>query len=315
MYVTDQDILDAANDVARAGFASLFENDPTSGLFERIAEEQSADSETGSVNFLGAMPVLKKWVGKKKATPTRAYSHSFALEPYEATIEIPRMKVRYDRLGLLQGRIAAFQRRQRYWREKLVIEEMLTNPTGYDNVSLFSASHPHGPGGATQSNTTSSALGVSTLKSAIQAGQETQDAEGETLGVDYDLLVVGPKLRQAAMDLTGSTRVQAVSSAGVLDATSSVVAATQGPNTLTGGMMDVRVEPRLTGTYDDYWMLFDTTLGVPSMLLYVGRDLEWIAKTDMDSEGRFVNDLMAWSVEADADPIAGAWQSCYAGIL
>jgi phage major head subunit gpT-like protein len=315
MHITDQDILDAANDVARAGFESLFETDPASGLFERIAEEQGADSETGSVNFLGAMPVLKKWVGKKKATPTRAYSHSFALEPYEATIEIPRMKVRYDRLGLIQRRIAAFQRRQRYWREKLIIDELLGNPTGYDGVSLFSASHPHGPSGATQSNTTTSALSVSTLKAAIQAGQELRDAEGETMGVDYDLLVCGPKLRQTAMDLTGSTRVQAVSNAGALDATSNVVAATQGPNTLTGGMMDVHIDPRFVGTYDDYWMLFDTTLGVPSMLLYVGRDLEWIPKTDMDSEGRFVNDLMAWSVEADADPIAGAWQSCYAGIL
>lgn len=314
-HITGQDVLDAANATAEVRFQELFETDLDSGIFSRMGEEVPTDAKSGEVDFLGAMPVLQKWVGPKKPQTTRAYEHTYSLEQYEATIEEKKFNFRYDRLGLISRRIARFQDRQMYWREKLVFDELVTNPTGYDDVSLFSASHPHGPSGATQSNTTTSALSVSTLNTAMVAGAELQDEAGEPLGISYDLMVVGPKLAKPARQLTGSERLVGISNAGALDATSNVVGGARMPNHLTGGMMDVLVWPRLTGTYDDYWYLFDTSKGVPAMLLFVGRSLEWIPQTNPDGEAAFVNGIMRWGVEADADPIAGAWQVAYAGIL
>ena len=313
--ITNQDKRDAANRTFELKFQEIFENDDaTPGIADRIAETVPTTSETGEVDFLGAMPVLRKWVGKRLRQAQRAYNHTFALEPYEATWGLKRTKVRYDNIGAIARRISRFFARNRYWKEKILFDELKTNPTGYDGVALYSTAHPHGPSG-NQSNTTTAAFGVSTLDLAMQGGASLRDERGESLGISYDLLVVGPKLGKRAREITGSDRLMTFAADGTVDGTSSQVGGANVPNFFIGGMMDLLIWPRLVGDYDDHWHLFDTTSDAKSMLLYEGRDVEGFSKTEMTDDNRWERDEHEWALESDHDPIAGAWQTTYAGIL
>lgn len=318
--IIDQDIIDVASTTFEVRFQEIFENDDaTPGIAERISERVPTDSEINEVDVLGAIPVLRQWQGAKQFQTQRAYSQSVTLRTYEASFSLPRKKVRYDRTGLIGRRVSRFMSRNQYWAESILFTELVTasgaGPTGYDGVSLINAAHPDGPGATTQSNTNTTALAISSLDSAIITMQSLRDENSENLGVSPDLLVVGPKLRKDAMEFTGSTRLQLVDAAGITDPTAAGVASSAVPNLFVGGMLDVLVWPRLVGTQDDYWYLFDTTLGAPAMLLYEGRAVESIEQTDMAGEFRFINDKLRWSLESDHVPAAGAWQTVHGGIL
>lgn len=315
MELTDQDILDAANKTFEVKFQEIFENDnETPGIADQIAETVPTMSEEGEVDFLGAMPTLRKWVGKRARQSQRAYNHTYKLETYESTFALKRKKVRYDRIGAIGRRIDAFMRRNRYWKEKILFDELVTNPTCYDGVALYSAAHPHGPDGANQSNTTSSALGVSTLDAALVAGASLRDERGESLGISYDLMVVGPAQGKKARELTGSTRLMTFAADGSVDGTASQIGGVAIPNFWIGGSLNVLVWPRLVGSYVNYWLLFDTTIGAPAMLLYEGRAVEPLERTEMTDERRWENDEYEWALESDHAAVAGAWQSTYGGL-
>lgn len=316
MSIIDQDVIDAAGATFEIKFQEIFEHDnETPSITDRIAEIVPTESVSNEVDVLGAMPVLRKWVGAKQEQTQRAYNQTATLETYEATFGLDRKRVAYDKLGIVGRRIEQFMRRNKYWKEKILFDFLVTNPTGYDDVAMFSASHPHGPNGATQSNTVAAALAVGTLDAAITAQSSLQDEKGESLGLVSDLLVVGPKNRKVALELTGSHRLQNVTAAGALDATASAVAAASIPSIYSGGVIDVLVWPRLVGTYDDYWYVFASGEEAKALLLYEGRDVEGIPQTDMNGEHRFINDRLRWSLESDHAPAAGAWQTAYAGIL
>jgi phage major head subunit gpT-like protein len=315
MSIIDQDIIDAASATFEIKFQEVFEHDDeTPSVADAIGEIVPTESEENEVDLLGAMPVMKKWIGPKEMQVQRAYSQRVFLEKYEATFELPRMKVSYDKLGLIGRRIDRFMSRNRYWKEKILFDFLVTNPTGYDGVAFFSTAHPHGPGG-NQSNTTTAALAVGTLDTAIQTMQSLRDENGENLGISPTILVTGPKLRKTAIELTGSDRIASVNAAGALDPGSAAVAAATFPNYFVGGFLDYFMWPRLVGTQDDWWMLFATTADAKAFLLYEGRAVEGIPQTDMNGEHRFINDMLRWSLESDHVPAAGAWQVAYGGIV
>lgn len=314
--ITDQDKLDAANKNFHLKHQEIFENDDaTPGIAEAIAETVTTDSEEGEVDFLGAMPVVREWVGKRERQSQRAYNHTYALKTYEATFGLKRKKLRYDRIGAIGRRIKAFFQRNKYWKEKILFDKLVTNPTGYDGVAMFSASHPHGPAGATQSNTGSAALSVNALNAASIVGASLRDERSENLGVSYDLLVVGPKNAKLGREITGSTRLMTFAADGTTDGTASQIGGVAMPNFFVGGSMNLLVWPRLVGTYDDYWYCFDTVIGAPAMILYEGRAVEPLQRTDMEDPKRWELDEFEWALESDHCAVAGAWQSAYASIL
>jgi phage major head subunit gpT-like protein len=128
--------------------------------------------------------------------------------------------------------------------------------------------------------------------------------------------MVGPKNIDLAMEITKSSeRLQLVTAAGVLDPTGSGVAAAAVPNVYAGGDMQVVLNPRLVGDYDDYCYYLDTTKGAKPIGGFVMRDVEAHEQTDMNADARFSKDEFLFSIEADLVFGAGAWQVAHAIIL
>jgi phage major head subunit gpT-like protein len=319
MAVTDRSIFDNASTTFKSLAETIFGTTPP-GVYQKFATVLPTDSRIVEHDVLEAMPVVREWTGAKQFGDVQAASTTLTLKSYEASFRIKRLDLLTDRTGAVGRRMQQFLSDTAYFYDVSAHEALFANPTGYDGVALFSASHPRGPSG-NQSNTTSSALTHGTLDTALQTGASLRDANGRPLMISYDTLIVGPKLASLAREITGSNeRIIAVDNSGAESGTR--VAAATGPNAkalqvFSGGSLDVVVDPRmpLGGTQDDYWYLLDTKRGVSPIIGYEFRSPEAITQDRMEDPARFDMDEFKYSVEADYIFGAGVWQVAYAGIL
>lgn len=322
--ITNQDILDTASTTFHAMFDKAFAGAPP-GVWATFTEKVETESEINEIDILGAMPVIREWKGAKIFRSIRAYSATAKLKSYESSLRIPFKKARYDRTTLVGRKIKQFMGvggRGSAIYDKICTDALIAvaTTTGYDGVAVYSTAHPHGPSGATQSNRSSTAFSFAQHDAVMQAGPAIQDEYGEPFGVAYNQLMVGPKLAKLAMEVTQSKeRVVAVANDG-LEAGTRVAAASipnvyGGSALFTGGDMDLIINPRLVGAYDDYYFYFDRNFGTKPVILYEGRAVEPHEQTQMDSEGRFINNELRFSLECDVVGAPGDWHGTFAGIL
>jgi phage major head subunit gpT-like protein len=314
MGIQNQAALDSANAAFYELFDEIFEGSPP-GPWREFCELRSTDAKINEVDILEAMPAVREWVGSKLFPDMKASTLSSTIKTYERSFAIKRLDLETNNSGQIARRIAAFLRDAGQIYDKLATDALLANGTGYDGVSLFSASHPRGPAGATQSNITTSALSFATYESALISMQSLRDANGEPMGINPNVMICGPKTRKDALEITNSRdRLKAVDASGAESGTR--VAAAAVDNVFAGGEMLVYVSPRLVGSYDDHVYLLDTTKpGVSPIVGFEKRAPEGISQTDMDGEGRFMLDELRYSVECDASFAPGAWQVAHGFIL
>lgn len=320
MAVTDRSVLDNASTTFKELAAEIFGEKRPPGVYQSFTSMFNTDSKIVEHDVLEAMPVAREWVGAKQFGDVQAASTTLTLKSYEASFRIKRLDLQTDRTGMVGRRIASFLSDTAYMYDDQAHQVLFSNPTGYDGVALFSASHPRGPSG-NQSNTTNSALSLSTFETAMQTGASLRDVNGQPLMISYDTLIVGPKLAGLAREITGSSeRIVAVDNSGAESGTRVAAAALpsfRGVQVFDGGSVKVVVDPRmpLGSTYDDCWYLVDTSRGASPIVGYEFRAPEAVTLDQMDSPARFDLDEFRYSVEFDVVFGAGVWQVAYAGIL
>ncbi len=321
--ITNQEILDTASTTYHSKFDEVF-GKGVPGQFGVFAEEIPTDSEVNEIDLLGAMPVMEEWVGPKTFKAIRAYSATATLKSFQRSLRIPFKKARYDRTGLIGRKISQFLSPGGAGAaiyDKICTDALIANSgVGYDGVVVFSASHPHGPAGATQSNTSSTALSFAQHAAVIKAGASLRDEYSEPFGIGYDVLMVGPDQFPLAQEITQSkTRIVGLAGDGTQDGGTRVAAATMenvfgdGSELYGGGSMMLVLNRRLVGDYHNYYYYFDSRFGTKPLILYVGRAVEPHEQTQMDSEGRFMNNELRFSLECDVVAAAGDWHAAYAG--
>lgn len=321
MAVTDRSIIDNASTTFKELSGNVFGSKTPPGVYKDFATVMPTDSKIVEHDVLEAMPVAREWVGPKQYGDAQAASTTLTIKSYEASFKIKRLDLLTDRTGIVGRRMATWLGDTAYIYDDIAHTVLFANPTGYDGVALFATTHPRGPSGNNQSNTTTSALSFSTFDTAMQTGASLRDANGRPLMISYNKLIVGPKLAATAREITGSNeRIVAVANDG-LEAGTRVAAAAlpnqKGIQIYTGGSLDVVVDPRmpLGGTQDDYWYLIDTTRGASPIVGYEFRSPEAVSQDRMEDPGRFDSDEFKFSIECDVSFGAGVWQVAYAGIL
>lgn len=313
----NQSYLDDVNTTFLTKFNELYERGGP-GSWQIFTEIVNVSSKNIQIDLFGAFGATwREWIGPKVYNIVRLYEQTATLKRWEKSFYLDRMDLDYDKSGALGRKIDYFLNTISFY-DKIATDVLVSNPTGYDGVALFSASHPHGPALATQSNTTTSALSFSTFESALIAGQSFQDETSEPFEVIYDTIMVGPKLQTVAFEIAGVDRKVWVKNDGTFGAqgsTSTNIVGGFAVNNVYEGKYKVIINPRLVGTYDDYWYLMSTGSGPKPIVIYQGRAPQAYKMTEMESGLRFQEDKFAWSLEADAVAVAGAWPTIYAGIL
>lgn len=321
MAVTDRSIIDNASTTFKELTGNVFADKTPPGVYQQFATVMQTDSRIVEHDVLEAMPVVREWTGPKQYGDAQAASTTLTLKTYEASFRIKRLDLLTDRTGIVGRRMATWLGDTAYIYDQIAHDLLFTNPTGYDGVALFATTHPRGPSGANQSNTTTSALSFSTFDTAMQTGASLRDANGRPLMISYDTLIVGPKLAATAREITGSNeRIVAVDNSGAESGTRVAAAALpnqKGIQIFDGGAVKVVVDPRmpLGGTQDDYWYLIDTKRGASPVAGYEFRSPEAVTQDRMEDDSRFESDEFRYSIECDVVFGAGVWQVAYAGIL
>lgn len=298
---------------------------PAPGVWNVFTEEVPVDDDRFEIPLIESLSVIRKWEGAKVVNGLRAFAQSLDMVEWEHTWGVERRHIDYDKLDIAGKKLrGAMQESAMESKDKIIFDELVSasgaGPTGIDGVALFSASHPLADA-STQSNLTTSALSFDQYDALQLAAGGLKKYNGEPANVAYDTLVVGPKNRRIALEIAGGeTAGQWVKSNGAFDyrGTTSggtdVVGAIPGVNVFQGEV-DVIVWNRLTGTYDDYYYMIDSSKPVKPMLLGVHRDFVDVSIDSIDSIPRFIDGRYLFGVEADLTPGPGSYVPAVAGVL
>ena len=288
--------------------------------FDAFCQRGTTDSVINVKDVIESMPTLREWIGEKEYADVRYSSVVTRVKSYEKSFREKRLLIEQ---GLRDGSLT--QRIQQNFGsvidadyDALVTAYMLSNPTCYDGTALFNASHPRGPSGATQSNYSTTAFSGTQHDAVMVAMASLRDVNGVSWKIQPDTLMVGPSLARLAKEVTGSkVRTFAISAAGV-EATSSVVAATNGDNwrggmLFGGGDLTVIVNPAFVGTHAAKYLYLSTMGNARPVSLDVYKKPRAVALTQLTDGPRFNLDEFRYSLEVDLCMSPGAWQSAYLG--
>lgn len=130
-----------------------------------------------------------------------------------------------------------------------------------------------------------------------------------------DTLIVGGKNRRIALEVAkADQRAVVVDDTGGVGGSPSAGVTTI-PNVFVGEV-DVIVLPELSGSYDDYWFLVDSSKAlIKPIIVQMNRPVQPVVLDAMDGERRYSLDEFVYGLEGDFSFNAGAWQTCYGGIL
>ena len=287
------------------------------GTYRTYAQVVPSDGETIlEMNWLANHPVMRKWLGSRIFKALRHYSTTIRMEKYEVAFELERTWVDHDKTGLITRAVnqTLSGNAGEASIDRSVADEFDGNsgagPTGFDGVALFSASHPNGPAGATQSNLGSTTvLSANALIAAEAAAAAWRHENGENAMVKFDTIRTGPALRRRVLDLLSQDRIQGITAGGVLDASASLVAAATRSNSYNGELTPI-VDPRVT-TY--FWTLLDTSKPVKSMVHFdISRPMPQMV-TDPNDSGVFISDKYMYGLRGEWGVGGGHWLTCYRG--
>ena len=207
MPVTNQSVFDSASELFHTLADDVFA-DGVPGQWSTFADLSPTSAKTNTLNVLEAFPVVREWTGAKKYDDVHAAGLSLTVKQWEASFSIKRIDYVGDTSGQLGKRIGMWLNGASRFYDKIATDVLVSSsgagPTGYDGVALYSASHPRGPAGATQSNLTASALSFSVHDAVLQAMASIRDAKGEPIGAMPNVMMCGPKNQKLAKEITQS---------------------------------------------------------------------------------------------------------------
>lgn len=254
------------------------------------------------MGFLAEMPLFRKWTGDRKANSLATGYHSIVVEDFECTFKISRDDIKYDNLGLLKPAIAGYGIAQRRFPSDLVNDFQKNGKTNkcFDGQNFYDTSHPKGldgTGGTFQNLFTTKPLTAANLWTQWEYMTQITDANGKRFGVRPNVLEYGPGLGQQVREtLSAEFIARAMSSTGVKDAVTSVVAATSESNTAMG-LVTPQYNPDLeTGV----WYLHDTRIMKPFLYMIETPPTGLITRDRLDDPHVWNNKEFLYGAEATA---------------
>lgn len=304
MAIVNSDFLSGVLTNFKALFTESFDNTPTqwaqiAGLLDNIGGDSVA------LDWLGQVPKMREWKGNKIVYGAGNYNFTIPIKDYEVTMGVLRKTLEDDQLGLVKPKLQKLGSEAQRYKDELIFGLLANGFTTkcYDGQYFFSASHSEGDSG-TQSNTVSTALSATSLKTArITMGKILGD-KGKNLGVQLDTLVVPVDLEDTANELLNSDLLMV---SGQITATSS---ATLVPSVnILKGKARVISSPLLSSA--SHWYGLYTKDVLKGLYLLVKKDGNFVAKDNPYSDAVFDKAQFEYSAEARYGAGYGMWQYAY----
>lgn len=219
----------------------------------RLAFSNPTDKETETLNWLGQVPTMRKWLGGRHEQVVNKYTLTIKNYPYESTLAYSIDDLRRDKSGLLMAKVRDMGvRAMTHWNslgsELIDTATSGTNGLAYDGQFFFDTDHAES--GSNQSNdlTATEIPSANVATAAAPTATEAANIINEVMG--YAMTLTDDQGEPINQDVSGGVIVtskhtiysafrQAVSLA-------SLVGGATNPITAVGGTWDVRLNTRLT---------------------------------------------------------------------
>ena len=161
--------------------------------------EFNSDGESEKYGWLGAVPVMKKWVDELESHGLLSYDHTIPNETYGTSIKVKRQVVEDQQFNGIQDSVKTMAEQAREFPANLFFDALEKTETSlaYDGQPFFSNSHVYFKGNDAQSNIVTGA-GVTTanIKSdfskALISLRRLKNAYGQPWNQMVTPYVVGP---------------------------------------------------------------------------------------------------------------------------
>jgi phage major head subunit gpT-like protein len=125
--------------------------------WSKVATLVPSNAKSNTYGFLGQHPQLRKWIGDRQVKSLSAHSYTLTNEPYEVTIEVPKLDIQTDQYGMYSTMFEEQGYASAMHPDSLVFALIASGATDlcYDGQAFFDASHPvviPGTGASTKSN-------------------------------------------------------------------------------------------------------------------------------------------------------------------
>ncbi len=279
---------------------------PMSDMIDALAPNVPSQLPAGvaeRLDFLGAVPALRKWIGNREAKKVIQSLHTAVMEKHEATVDIPGEWIRNDKTGQVKevagGLVGGYQK----WKSRLLFALLVdgaatTLGACFDGKALFADDHAWGK--STYDNKLAHAAATGTVPTAneaadaiceaIQALFSFKDDQGEPINEDMTSITI------IAGTVIGNAIVQAVNQnhldvgTGVRD---NPVMGWKSANKLT---INVIISPRYTD--DDAFVMLNSSPGSCPVIFVENQGERIVSSKTEGSDYTFDNDAWQYGIQA-----------------
>lgn len=235
---------------------------PLAAWFRQLFMVIQSNTPEETFHFLRGVPRMREWFGDRKLQNISEVTFKIGIKKWEATIEILREDIEYDRLGQIRTHLSSLGQAYPLHLADYAIDLLLNGfaTNGYDGQFFFDTDHPN-YGGGTWSNKGTAVLDATSFEAAKTAPVTIREQEGgRYFSVTWDLLLYGPNSSAAVTNLFGISQL----SGG-------------GTNVYYNQIPEDRriMVPELGNT--GKWFLFDTKKMIKAFILNIQRNVEFTA--------------------------------------
>lgn len=257
--------------------------------YPRLATEIPVNARTGVYGWIAQQVRARQWIGPRVAQNLTERSYSLSNVEYEATIELNRMDVKYDTLGMFEGQSIpqlAFAMKKH---PDILLNALLQANTAlaYDGLSVFNSAHLTFNGAGTYSNDfTTAPLTAANFNAAWAAMTAYTGEDGLPLGVMPGLLVCGPLLKLTALQILQSTTI-AGNVPGVAVGSNPVA----GVDNMLKGWAEPLIIDELPGSV---WYLLDVSKPIKPFIYQLGEAPLFVSKDQLTDGKVFEQNVLTY---------------------
>lgn len=193
------------------GFSSLYQSgfSATPTFWNRLAMLVPSNHMIETYGWMDMIRPMREWVGSRVIESMSASVYTLTNREFEKTIGVFRPHIETDSLGIYNPRFQMLGNVSAKWPDQLLKARIQGGTTGttFDGVPFFSASHPLDPAGVQSNNFTTTPLTPTNFNVVRAAMMSYKGADGESLGVTPNLLVVPPQLGKDARDIVNASNL------------------------------------------------------------------------------------------------------------
>lgn len=275
------------------GFKTIFNKrlEELKTEYQMIATTVPSSTAIEEYGWLGDLPSMREWVGSRVIQELEAEGYKLKNVTYELTEGIPRSAIEDDQYGIYAPIFANMADAGTAHQDEIVFDAVKAGfeKKCFDGKEFYAEDHPVGD--AAVSNRSNAKLSVEAYAAARTSMMSQKNAAGRPLRIVPDLLMVPPTLEEEGLHILNTDYING----------------TTNPYKGTAKLM---VTPNLAG-HDSEWHLLCTSRFIKPFLYQQRKKLEFIAKTNINDDNVFFQDLFLWGIDCRDAAGYGLWQLAY----